>query len=153
MKQHNMDIIGYIIMGSFSVILLGAIIYFAFTSFKETQESTDHLVNKTNKILSEGEDADIMMYDNEELRGDEVIYNIKTWLGDYDTSDTAPIYCKVTTVISGTTYTNTYTNNTYISDIENFSSLQYYIKPTAYFDCKVVKSENKAILGVTFVQK
>lgn len=153
MKQHNMDMIGYIIMGSFGIVLLGAIIYFVFASYKDTKESADLLVNKTNKILSESEEADVLLYDNEELRGDEVIYIIKTQLGNYDSTETAPVYCKVTTEVSGITYTNTYTNSSYVSEIENFSSSQYYIKPTAYFDCKVDKSVNKAILGITFVQK
>ena len=154
MKQHKMnDILGYIIMGSFGIILLGCIIYFVFSSFQDTQASADVLIEKTSKILSDSEDADIKMMDDTSVRGDEVIYFIKTQLGDYEVSEEAPIYVKVTTVNTGVTYTNTYTNNAYHGDITNFSSLQYYIKPTAYYCCKVVKSANKAILGVTFIQE
>ena len=153
MKQHNSDILNYIIMGTFSIILLGAIIYYVYSNFKDTQAATDGIIENTNNILSESEDAELKMYDNEEVRGDQVINFIKKQLGDYGATETATIYVKVTSVVSGVTYANTYTNNTRISDITNFSSSQYYIKPTAYFKAQVVKTANKAIVGLTFIQK
>ena len=78
---------------------------------------------------------------------------IKKHLGDYTTDEEAPIYVRVTTKTAGGTYDNTYTNSEHLSDIKNFSCTQFYIKPTAWFTAKVVRTENKAILGVVFAQK
>jgi hypothetical protein len=77
-----------------------------------------------------------------------VVNFIKKYLGDYTAAEEAPLYVNVKTSASE----NTYTNETNIADIKNFTDTKY-IKPTAVFEGKVIKNENKVIVGVSFVQK
>jgi type II secretory pathway pseudopilin PulG len=153
MKQKNSDMVMYIFLSVVAVIIVGLIIVFIRNSLNSTMDTANHLINEQEQTTSEIEEYSIMKYDNEEVRGSEVVNFIKKYLGDYSNTETAPIYVKVTTVTSGVTYNNTYTNGGYISDIKNFSSNQYYIKPTAWFTGKVIRTKNKAILGVTFTKK
>ena len=153
LKQKNSDMVMYIFLSVTAIIIVGLIIYFIKNSLDSTMHTANHLINEQEQTATELEEYSIMKYDNEEVRGSEVVNYIKKQLGDYSSSETAPIYIQVKTMIDGKSYTNTYTNSKYIADIKNFSSKQYYIKPTAWFTGKVVKSENKAILGVIFTQK
>lgn len=153
MKQKNSDIVVYILLSVVAVIIVGLIIAFISNSLNSTMDTANHLINKQEQITSEIEEYSIMKYDNEEIRGSEVVNFIKKQLGDYDSSEAAPVYIRVKTVTEGVSYDNTYTNGECIKDIKNFSSRQYYIKPTAWFIGEVVKSENEAILGVVFTQK
>lgn len=153
MKQKNTDLVTSILLSVFAVILMGIIIYSTKNFFDSTADAADNVTENTQELTIDYEDYDISMYDGEEVRGSEVVNFIKKQLGDYSEIETAPIYTQVKTTVLSVIYTNTYTNNVHISDIKNFSSSEFYIKPTALFIGKVIKSKNKAILGVTFIQK
>lgn len=153
MKHKNSDIVIYILLSVVAIILVGLIILFVRNSVDSTMKSANEIINEQEQTMTEIEEYRIMKYDNEEIRGSDVVNYIKNELGDYSPSETAPIYVQVITVVDGISYDNTYTNNKHISDIKNFSNKQYYIKPTAWFTGKVVRTENKAILGVVFTQK
>jgi hypothetical protein len=153
LKQNNSDLTAKIFLSVVAVILVGIIIFFTKSFVNSTTEAADNVVDGTEEIASDYAEYGIKMYDGEEVRGSEVVSFIKKYLGDYTVSETSPYYVQVKTVVSGTTYTNKYVNKQYISNIKTFTSNQYYIKPTAKFSCEVIKSANKAILGVNFTQK
>jgi len=140
-------------MSVVAVIIVGSIIAFIRNSLEGTMDSANQLISKQEQTLSEIEEYDIMKYDNEEIRGSEVINFIKKYLGDFSPEEEAPIYVRVKTVSAEGSHDNTYINSEHISDIKNFSSLQHYIKPTAWFTAEVIRTENKVILGVAFMQK
>ena len=153
MKQKNTELPAYLFMSVFAVILIGIIIYCTKNFFDSTTGAADNVIENTQDLSSDYIDYDIKIFDGEEVRGSEVANFIKKQIGDYDSTETAPIYVKVVTVISGATYTNTYENKEHIADIKDFSIMQYYIKPTALFSGKVIKTANDAIVGINFVQK
>lgn len=153
MKHKNNDLVPRIFLAVVGVILVGSIIYYMMNSVESTTDLADKIILNTEKTASEYAEYDITKYDGEEIRGSEVTNFIKKHLGDYDASETAPIYVEVITKNSGSTNINTYYNKTYIEKIKNFSELQHYIKPTAIFKGEVIRNANKVILGVKFTQK
>ncbi|NLC18822.1 MAG: hypothetical protein GX757_06295 [Clostridiales bacterium] len=153
MKQKNSDIVIYIFLSVVAVIIVGMIIAFIRNSLESTMDTANHIISRQEQTISEIEEYDIMKYDNEELRGSEVINFIKKYLGDYSAEEEAPIYVRVKTKSVEGSHDNTYTNSEHILDIKNFSNQQHYIKPTAWFTAEVIRTENKAILGVAFMQK
>ena len=100
-----------------------------------------------NELNEEIKDSDIKVYDGIDVYGSDVINCIKRLLGDYVSTETAPLYVYVKTSIE-----NIYVNSAFLSDIRNFSS-PMYIKPTGIFIGEVVKNENKVIEGIKFIQK
>ena len=108
-----------------------------------SQSATQQMTDLNNDI----KDGDIMKFDGAEVTGSDVINFIKKQLGDYASSETAPIYVYVKTAASE----NTYTNKAYVSNITNFTDTRY-IKPTTLFNGEVKKNENKVIVGISFVQ-
>ncbi len=153
MKQKNFELVPYILLSVVGVILAGIIICFILANVNSTTDAAGRILDKTEKIAADMEEYSITKYDGEEIRGSEVRNFMKEHLGDYSAAEAAPIYVRVTTVVSGSTYTNTYVNKQYLGDIKNIARMEYFIKPTAYFTGEVVRSANKAILGVSFIQK
>jgi len=153
LKYKNNDIVPHIFIAVVGVILTGIIIYYVMISVDSTTRLADSVLSSTEEIAIGYEEHDIVIYDGEDIRGSEVVNFIKKHLGDYMPSDTAPIYVEVVTKDSSSVYVHTYTNNQHLDDIKNFSSIEYYIKPTAIFTGEVVRTENKVIIGVRFCQK
>ncbi len=152
-KSKYTDLTAKIMLAVVAVIMVGIILYYSMNFMNSTSEAAGHIIESTEKLSSEYAEYDVKMYDGEVLRGSEVVSFIKKHLGDYTSSETSPYYVKVRTVVSGTTYDNTYTNNVHLRDIKSFASMEYYIKPTVKFICQVDQTKNKAILGVSFIQK
>lgn len=153
MKQNRTEWPAYMVLSLLGVIIVGIMIYYTKDSVDAATSIADEVIKKQDRIANEYANYEITMYDGEEVRGDMVISFIKKQLGDYSTAETSPIFIEVVTVVAGTTLTNQYINKEYISDIKNFSSTHYYIKPTAFFYGEVIKTANNAILGVRFIQK
>lgn len=153
MKSKNNDLVPQIFLTVVGVILAGMIIYYVVNSVKSTSKLAESVISKTEETAAEFSEHDILMYDGEEIRGAEVVNFIKRHLGDYTEAEKAPIYVEVTTKKSETSHTHIYENNKYIPDIKNFSDESHYIKPTALFTGKVIRNENKVIIGIKFIQK
>lgn len=153
MKSKNIDLVPQIFLAVVGVILVGMIIYQVMLSVKSTSKIANTVIASTEETATNYIEYDLTMYDGEEVRGAEVVNFIKKHLGDYSETEEAPIYVEVVSKYSGTTYTNTYTNNVHISEIKDFTKISYYIKPTAIFSGEVIRNENKVILGVKFTQK
>lgn len=153
MKHKYNDLVPQIFLSVVGVILVGIIIYYVMNSVKSTSKLANSVIAETEDTAINYDEYDIVMYDGEEIRGAEVVNFIKKHLGDYPETENASIFVEVTTKPSGTTYTQTYKNNKNISDIRNFSDEAHYIKPTAMFTGKVIRNENKVIIGVKFIQK
>lgn len=153
MKHKNNDMVPKIFIAVVGVILTGIIVYYVMNSVNSTTKLADSVILSTEEISIGYEEHDIVMYDGEDIRGSEVVNFIKKHIGDYMPSDTAPIYVEVVTKASSSVYTHTYTNNAYIDEIRNFSSIDYYVKPTAIFTGEVIRTVNKVIIGVKFIQK
>lgn len=109
-----------------------------------SNSATQQIMEFNNDII----DGSIMKYDDTKVNGSEVINCIKKQLGDYPVGETAPVYIYVKTSVSE----NTYTDKSCFSNITEFTDIRY-IKPTAVFVGKVIKNENKVILGVSFIQQ
>lgn len=153
MKHKNSDLVPKIFLSVVGVILVGVIIYYVMNSVQGTTRLADSILLGTEKTASEYAEYDIVKYDGEEIRGSEVVNFIKKHLGDYDTTEEAPIYVKVIKKAPGSTNPKTYKNKKHVSDINNFSNMDHYIKPTAIFKGEVIRNTNKVILGVEFTQK
>lgn len=153
MKQKNSELIAYILLAVLAVVIIGSIVYMVKGSVDRTSDAAKHILDQSEELAEEMEDYEITKYDGEKIRGDEVVNIIKEQLVGYLVTETAPIYIQVTTVVSGTTYTNIYVNKQHLADIKNFSIPQYFIAKNAYYSYDVVYSVNKAILGVKIVQK
>lgn len=153
MKHKNFDLVAAIIWSVVGVVIMGILVYQIISYVNSTRDVTGEVIRNSEAIADDIAEYSIMKYDGEKIRGSQVRNFIKEQLGDYDEGETAPIYVQVTTIASGTTYTNIYVNKLSFDDIKNFASTRYYIKPEAIFQGKVIKSENKAILGVEFIQQ
>ncbi|TAH70329.1 MAG: hypothetical protein EWM47_05600 [Anaerolineaceae bacterium] len=153
MKHKNNDLVPQIFIAVVGVILVGIIIYYVMNSVQSTTKLADNIILDTERTASDYAEYDIVKYNCEDIRGSEVTNFIKKYLGDYDTSESAPIYVEVITKASGLTNTNTYSNKEHIENIKNFSNMQHYIKPTAIFTGEVIRTANKVIVGVKFAQK
>lgn len=153
MKYKNNDLVPQIFIAVVGVILVGIIIYYVMNSVQSTTKLADAIILDTEKTTSEYCEYDIAKYDGEDIRGSEVTNFIKKHIGNYDNSETAPIYVEVITMVSGSINTNTYNNKEYIESIRSFSDVQHYVKPTAIFKGEVIRTVNKVIIGVRFSQK
>lgn len=153
MRHKNTDIVQWIILSVVGVVILGFLINKMFIYVNTTSDATDKIVDKAQEQIYDYIDSELAQYDGEKVRGYGVRNLIKEQLGNYSITESAPIYVKVTTVVSGITYNNLYQNSQYISNMKDFTSTQYFINPTAWFKTTVAKSANQAILGVTFVQQ
>ena len=152
MKQKNNDLVPQIFLAVVGVILVGIVIYYTINSVKSTTRVADAVIANTEQTASDYSEHDILIYDGEAIRGSEVVNFIKKRIGDYSSDEIAPIYVEVLTKVSTSTYTHTYKNKEYFDDIRNFSSIEYYIRPTALFIGEVIITENKVIIGVRFTQ-
>lgn len=104
-----------------------------------------------SEFAAELSESNITMYDGLELTGSDVVNFVKKQLGEYNSTETAPVYVYVKTVKDTVTLENTYYNGENIDNIQNFTHVMY-IKPTGKFVGKVVRDENKVIIGVNFIQ-
>ena len=152
MKAKNNDLVPQIFLGVVGVILVGIIVFYIANSINGTTRVADILIADTQELASEYAEHDLEVYNGETVRGSEVVNFIKKKLGDYSSSEAAPLYVELVTSYSGTTYRKTYINNEYIDDIRNFSSNEFYIKPTALFACEVIRNNNRVIIGMKFTQ-
>lgn len=153
MKHKNNDIVPQIFIMVVSVILVGIIIYYTVSSVKSTTRIADTLIANAEETAVDYAEYELSMYDGEVIRGSEVVNLIKKELGDYSYPDEAPIFIKVVTRSSEDTSSFTYVNNEYIDDIRSFSCTERYIKPTALFTGKVMRNENRVIIGLEFTQE
>lgn len=153
MKHKNNDLVPQIFLAVVGVILVGIIVSYIANSVKNTTKVADIIIADTVELATDYVEHDICVYDGEVIRGSELVNFIKKRLGDYSPSEIAPLYVEVMTRLLERAYINTHINNEYIDDIKNFSSLEYYIKPTALFIGEVIRTENRVIIGVKFTQK
>jgi len=153
LKNKNNDLVPQIFLAVVGVILVGIIVNYVMNSVHSTRKLADNILLDTQTAALDYSENDIVKYDKEEVRGAEVVNFIKKHLGDYPSSDIAPIYVETITKASTSNFTNKYTNNEYIDHIKNFSSIEYYIKPTALFTAEVIRTKNRVIVGVKFTQK
>ncbi len=153
MKQKYTDLTARILLSVFGVILVGITIYYTKNFYHTTSSAAKNIIKGTEEFTEKYTDYNIKQYDGEELRGSEVINFGRKNLGDFSSTETAPLYVYVETVISGVRYKNKYVNNVHLKDMKNFTKAEFYIKPTAFFECTIIESKNKAILGANFIQK
>lgn len=153
MKHKNGTLIDHWLLAVFAVVIVACIIIYIKKFYDDTKRSTDKVINHSKEIAEDYDEYELTKYEDQEIKGSEVVNFIKENLGDYLSTETAPIYVRVITVVSGVSYSNDYVNKVHIKDIRNVSALNYFIKPTAYFNCEVIRSANKVILGIKFTQK
>jgi hypothetical protein len=153
MKHKNSNIIDHWFLAVFSVVLISCIILYMKNFYDDTKRATDKVINHSKEITEDYDEYELTMYEDQELRGSELVNYIKNHLGDYMADETAPYFIRVKTKAAGVSYTNDYVNKVHIKDIRNVSSANHFIKPTACFVCEVIRSKNKAILGISFTQK
>lgn len=140
-------------MAVFSVVIIACIIIYIKNFYDDTKRASDKVIDHSKDIAEDFDDYEFTIYEDQELKGSEVVNFIKEQLGDYSVAENAPYYVHVNTVVSGVSYSNEYVNKVHIKDIRNISALNYFIKPTAYFYCEIIRTKNKVILGIRFTQK
>lgn len=153
MRHKNFDLVAAIIWSVVSVVIIGILIYQLIYYVNSTTDVAREVIKNTEDIADGIAEYSLMKYDGQEVKGSQVRNFIKEQLGDYDTGETAPIYVQVTTAVSGTAYTNSYENKQYFDDMKSFASTRYFIKPEALFRGEVIRTDNKAIMGIQFVQQ
>ncbi len=132
--------VGTLITALFAVLL--------FMTAKEGRQVGFAAITQMSELNEDIRNSGIMKYEDQEVNGSDVVNCIKENLGDYTSTETAPIYVHVKT----STATNTYTNGSFINDVRNFTNIRY-IKPTAIFRGDVVKNTNEVIIGIDFIQR
>lgn len=152
MKHKNNDIVPHIFLAVVGVILVGIIVTYIVNSVNSTTRVADIIIADTGELATDYAEHSICVFDSEVIRGAEVVNFIKRELGDYSSSEIAPLYIEVVTRLSETTHINTHVNNEHIDDIKKFSSINYYIKPTALFTGEVIRNKNRVVIGVKFTQ-
>lgn len=131
-----------------AVIITCMLVALGFRAANAAKMISNSAITQMEELDHDLKYSDIKKYDGTEVYGSDVLNFIKKKLGDYTTSEIAPIYVNVITSLSE----NTYTNSVYIDNLKNFAH-DMYIKPTAVFKGNVIKNENNIIMGVTFTQK
>ncbi len=147
MKTNHISEATRIMLIAASVIITCIIVWIGFSLANTSREISKSASEQLRELNNDIKDSGIMKYDGVIVDGSEVINCIRKYLGDYDSTQTAPIYVTVTTTV-----TNTYTNGQYLEKIRSFADPKY-IKPTARLKGKVVKNTNKVIVGIVFNQQ
>ncbi len=153
MKQKNSELPANALLALFAIVTVACIILYFKMNIDAFKNTADRIVENTDEMSVDYKEYDLTMYDGEAIRGSQVVNYIKKNLGDYTLEETAPIYIRVLTEVSGSEFINDYINKEHIKSIKNISDINHYIKPTAYFDAEVIRSNNKVILGICFTQK
>lgn len=131
-----------------TVIVTCTIVWLGFQATEMARGLSNNAMGQMQDFADDIKDSGIMKFDGTRIDGSEVINCIRKNLGEYENLETAPVYITVTTGSA----TNTYTNNTYFSNITSFADTRY-IKPMSNFQGDVVKNENGVIMGIVFVQQ
>lgn len=148
MKTGNINTALRLLLFAVSVLITCIVVKTGLTAAEEAKRISYNAVNQMSELNHDLEDSGIMMFDDNEVYGSEVVNLIKKELGDYTLEETSPISISVRTVVSS----NTYTNNSCITHVKDFTDISY-IKPTAIFQGDIIKNSNDIIIGINFVQK
>lgn len=148
MKVCNISDSVKILIFASTVFITCILVALGYRAAETAADIGNHAVLQMSELSNEIKDSNLMKYHETEVTGSEVANCMKKYLGEYHESDSAAIYITVNTKTSE----NTYHNNIYLSDIKDFTN-DRYIKPTALFQGKVIKNDNKVILGITFTQQ
>lgn len=152
-KSKNSELPSSIIWMVFGVVMTACIILYFTNFYNNTIDSTDKIIENSVEMSEDFDEYEITMYEFEEVKGSQVVNFIKKNIGGYTISEIAPFFVRVNSSILGKSYSNEYLNKEHIKDIKNVSAVDYYINPNAFFECEVVRNENKVILGIEFIQK
>lgn len=147
MKICNINTALKLILFGVSVLITCVVVKVSLMATEEAKHLSSAAIGQMSDMNSDIADTGILKY-NDEIQGSDVVNCIKKYLGDYVSSQTAPVYVYVKTTLSE----NTYSNNTYITNIKNFTDARY-IKPTALFTGQIIKNTNDVIIGIKFTQK
>ncbi len=153
MKCKNSDLPSSMIWMVFGVVITACIIIYFTNFYNGTVDTTDKILAKSSKTVDNFDEYEVTMYEYEEVKGSSVVNYIKKNLGEYEATETAPFFIRVSIHALGRSYTNDYTNKEHIIDIKNVSAIDYFINPNAYFECEIIRNENKVLQGIEFVQK
>lgn len=147
MRTNHLSEATKIMLLAASVIITCTIVWIGYTLINTSREISVSASEQLRELNNDIKDSGILKYDGVTVEGSEVVNCIRKNLGDFDSTQTAPVYVTVTTAV-----TNRYTNGQYLENIRSFADTKY-IKPTATFKGKVVKNTNKVIVGIVFVQQ
>lgn len=148
MKTNYLSVAMKILLFAAAIIITCIIVMLGFRAADTAKEISNSAVIQMTELNNDIKDNDIKKYHNIEVYGSDVVNCIKKNLGDYTSTEIAPLYIFVKTSVSE----NTYTNGAYITNIRDLTH-NMYIKPTAVFLGTVIVNENKVIIGISFIQK
>ncbi|MDF2544373.1 MAG: putative rane protein [Herbinix sp.] len=148
MRTNNITDATKLLIFAAAILITCTIVTLGLNATTAAKDLGNVAVSQMTEINSELADRDLKMYDGLTVSGSEVVNVIKKQLGDYSSTETAPLYINVKTKSAE----NTYKNSSNLSNIRNFNHAMY-IKPTATFLGKVVKDLNQTILGISFSQQ
>lgn len=112
------------------------------------QVTGNKFTQRLNQFNQELDESSILMYDGLEVCGADVVNFMKQQLGEYLSTENAPI--KITVVTFNSPHREyTYTNRENLQQIQEFTNVRY-IHPLHKFVGKIVYNENKVIVQVIF---
>lgn len=145
--NHITDVVKILIFAA-AIIITCLIVALGFRAADTAKALSNSAITQMAEMNNDIKDSDIKKFDKNEVYGSDVMNFIKKYLGDYTSSEAAPIYVLVRTSLSE----NTYVNGEDIKNLKNFTH-EKYIKPTALYHGEVIMNKNKIIIGVEFKQK
>ena len=148
MKTNNMSEALKLMLLGVAAIVTCIVVILIFQAVDIARDINEGATSKMASINLEIQGSEFNRYDDNEVYGSDVVSCIKQYLGDYNASETAPIYVLVTT----SSVTNAYTNGANITSIKDFTNVMY-VKPTAVFLGDVIKNKNDVIVGIQFIQQ
>lgn len=131
-----------------SVVITCIVLSVGFLFARESQALSASSTEKLNDFTVELSETDMILYDGLEVTGCDVVNFIKKRLGEYTSSETAPVVVYVKTAKAE----KCYTNSVIIKSIQDFTHVNY-ISPLSKFMGHIERDGNKVITGIYFEQK
>lgn len=144
------------IKNAVGILIVVAICFVAVTIYKKGNASINSAITEYDEIVSQFDNEKLKAYDNATASGRQIVDLLKS----LQQEDGVKIVVSNGYIVKNEMEAEEYDydtihkkGSTSLSDIQNRSKLNNYIKPSALFDSHVVYDDNNEISSVVFVQK
>ena len=156
MKTKFSDLITKIIIIAVAVILVGALIFWMMSIYKDNKRDADSATTKINSANQSMADFDLLVYDNKSISG----ATLKDLIDELKANKVEVAIRVITLSPSTTDYTYTYTDSSGAIAVQatptvppTSKSAANYITPSANFVGEVIRNSNDEIVCVKFQQQ
>jgi len=148
MKTNSMSDALKLMLLAVAAFITCIVVFVSIRAVDTAREVSSSAISQIASMNDDIKDSNLLKFDDVEVTGSDVVNCMRKYLGDFTSSETAPISVYVKT--STTEYT--YCNGAYNTNIKNFTDTRY-IKPTAVFAGDIIKNANNVIISIVFKQK